>query len=250
MRLHAKAIALLGPSSWMVCLGGCKDVSVAGVRQLGVEYGTDGVDVVGCQNVGITGCCLHNGDDNIAIKAVSASAEQRWDHPVANIRISRSMFYNTKGGSAMEIGYETRTARIADVVFEDIDVLGVHNHGSVFGIHNGDRAIVENILWENIRVEHHYDKLVDFRNLFSRWNHDQQRGHIRDITLRNIHVHSSIFNPGYTLSVIAGYDAEHAVERVHFEDFQLQGKTVVNADQLDLVTRHARQITFAAASPP
>ena len=65
----------------------------------------------------------------------------------------------------MEIGYETQTDRISDIVFQDIDVLGVHQFGSVFGIHNGDRAGGKCLMEEN-SVEHHYDKLVDFRTLF------------------------------------------------------------------------------------
>jgi hypothetical protein len=238
-------ILMLGPCGWMLCLGGCQDVTVSGLRQLAVELGTDGIDVVGSRDINILGCCLHNGDDNIAIKAFTVDALVRWDEPVSNIRVSGCRFYNINGGSAMEIGYETRTDRISDIVFQNIDVMAVHQFGSVFGIHNGDRATVENILWQDVRVEHHYDKLVDFRTLVSRWNHDQQRGHIRNITLRHIRVHSSIYNPGYTLSVISGIDADHAVSDVRFEDFKLGGRRVSNADQLDLVTRHAERIVFA-----
>jgi len=152
--------------------------------------------------------------------------------------------YNLNGGSAMEIGYETRTERISNIHFENIDVLGVHCFGSVFGIHNGDRALVENILWENIRVEHHYDRLVDFRITKSRWNRDKERGLVRNVTLRNIQVSQSEHNAGYTLSMLVGCDAAHPVSGIYFENFKLGGVRVLSADQLDLVTRNADNITF------
>jgi hypothetical protein len=239
-------------SGWMIHLGDCEGVEIRGVRELSQALGTDGVDIVGSRHVAVIGCCFHNGDDNIAVKAIDFSAipgRPAGDHhdfsgPVAHIRVQGCVFHNLHGGSSMEIGYETRTARIHDVRFDDIDVLAVHHFGSVFGIHNGDRATVEDIHWSNIRVEHHYDKLIDFRVLHSRWNHDYERGRIRDVSLRDITVASSPYNPGYSLSVIAGYDADHAVERVTVENFRLGNVHVRNADQLDLVTRHAHAITF------
>jgi hypothetical protein len=42
-------------------------------------------------------------------------------------------------------------------------VIAAHGEGGVFTIHNGDRACISRVLYEDIRVEHFYDKLVDFR---------------------------------------------------------------------------------------
>ncbi|HSI07865.1 MAG: glycosyl hydrolase family 28 protein [Rariglobus sp.] len=240
-------ILMLSPCSWMVVLGGCSDVEVSGVRQIADDVSSDGVDIVGSKRIRVTGCILHNGDDNIAIKALNDNPGQnheRWSGNVEDVIVSRCIFYNTHGGSAMEIGYETSTDHIRDIRFEDIDVLAVHNFGSVFGIHTGDRAQVENVTWENIRVEHHYDKLVDIRVLWSRWNRDSERGRVRNLVFRNIRVVQSPPNAGYTLSVIAGYDAAHTVSGVLFDRFELGGRHVLNADQLDLVTRHADNVTF------
>jgi hypothetical protein len=245
-------ILITAEENWMILLGRCEDVLIQRVRQIGSGHGTDGIDIVGSKNVTINGCCLHNGDDNIVLKAIDFSANL--SHPgspgedfaadVENVRVSDCVLYNTHGGSAMEIGYETRTSRIHDVRFENIDVLAVHEYGSVFGIHNGDRATVEDIHWRNIRVEHHYDKLIDFRVLKSRWNFDAERGRIRDVSLTNIQVFPSIYNAGYTLSVMAGYDADHPVENIRLQNFRHGSVHVLHPDQLDLVTRHAQGITF------
>jgi hypothetical protein len=253
---HVEDILMLSPCSWMVVLGGCSDVEVSGVRQIADDVSSDGVDIVGSKRIRVSGCILHNGDDNIAIKAirdnpghtdrvvVPGHENDDWDGPVEDVVVSRCIFFNTHGGSAMEIGYETCTDHIHNIRFEDIDVLAVHNFGSVFGIHTGDRARVENVTWENIRVEHHYDKLVDIRVLWSRWNRDPERGRVCNLVFRNIRVVQSPPNAGYTLSVIAGYDATHTVSDVLFDHFELGGRHVLNADQLDLVTRHADNVIF------
>lgn len=68
-----------------------------------------------------------------------------------------------------------------------------------------------------IRIEHHYEKLVDFRIVKSRWSKDAERGQIRNVTLRNIEVAISVFNPGYSCSLIGGFDAQHTVEHVLFD---------------------------------
>jgi hypothetical protein len=246
-RCRVENILMLSPSSWMVVFGGSSDMEVRGVRQIADTVSSDGIDIVGSRLVRVTGCMLHNGDDNIAIKALEDNPGQNhelWNGEVSDVVVSGCCFYNIHGGSAMEIGYETCTDLIRDIRFSDIDVLAVHNFGSVFGIHTGDRAVVENITWENIRVEHHYDKLVDIRILWSRWNRDAERGRVRNLTLRNIRAVQIPPNVGYTLSVIAGYDADHPVTGVLIEDFELGGRRVTNADQLDLVTRHAHEIVF------
>ena len=248
-------LLMVGPCQWMVVLGGCEHVEVRGIRQIAREMSSDGIDIVGSRHVRVSGCCLHNGDDNIAIKALHnvSSPEDRvvpglpvedWKGTVEDIVVSGSVFYNIHGGSAMEIGYETSTDHIRDIRFEDIDVLAVHEFGSVFGIHNGDRARVENVTWDDIRVEHHFDTLVDFRTLKARWNLDAERGTVHNVTLRNIRVAKSPYNDGYTVSILSGYDAAHPVTGVVFENFELGGVVVGDADQLDLVTRHAHGIVF------
>lgn len=249
-------ILMLSPSSWMIVFGGSADMEANGVRQIADSVSSDGVDIVGSHRVRVTGCMLHNGDDNIAIKAIFRNPGQGdravvpgrenedWNGTVEDVVVSGCSFYNIHGGSAMEIGYETSTDHIRNIRFSDIDVLAVHNFGSVFGIHTGDRALVENITWENIRVEHHYDKLVDIRVLWSRWNRDAERGTVRNLVFRNISVVQIPPNVGYTLSVIAGYDAEHPVRDVLFENFELGGRRVASADHLDLVTRHAHNLIF------
>ena len=243
-RVHVSGIVMIEPTSWMLVFACCRDVHVDGLKQIGSCMSSDGIDIVGSRDVLIENCCLRNDDDNIAIKAGIFEKTRDWIGDVDNVVVRRCTFLNGQPGNAMEIGYELSTERVNNVVFEDIDVINAHGDGAVFSIHNGDRAIVENIRWENIRVEHYWDKLVDLRVVRSRYNKDTERGIIRNIHLKNIRVVHSYFNPGCSISLISGYSAKKPVQGVTFEDFYLNDKKITSADELELHTRNAEGIRF------
>jgi hypothetical protein len=137
-----------------------------------------------------------------------------------------------------------RTSSIRNIRFTNCDILGVHGYGGVFGIHNADHATVSDVLYENIRVEHYYNKLIDLKVIKSMWGKDPERGQIRNVVFRNIDVTQSIYNSGYSMSLIGGYDSTHTVENILFENFRLNGGKVTNADQLELYVKQAKDIRF------
>jgi len=207
---------------------------------------------VSTRDVLIEGCFLRNNDDCVVIKAmqfhnrpeVALNNGVARNNDVENILVRDCTFVNDRGGNAMEIGYELRADHIRNVSFINCDVLSVHGHGAAFAIHNGDHALVSDILYEDIRIEHYYDKLVDIRVLHSQWNRDPERGQVRNIVFRNIRAMPTKNNEGYTISVIGGFDSEHTVEGVVFENCYLNEQKVETADQLDLYIKHASGIEF------
>ncbi|MET0263077.1 MAG: glycosyl hydrolase family 28 protein [Rariglobus sp.] len=242
--VHVADIIMIEPTSWMLVFGCCQDVHVTGLKQIGSCMSSDGIDVCASRDVLIENCCLRNDDDNIAVKAGIFDKTRRWEGNIENVHVRHCVFLNGQPGNAMEIGYELSTDRVSNIVFEDIDVINAHGDGAVFSIHNGDRAIVENIRWENIRVEHYWDKLVDFRVVRSRYNRDAERGIIRNIHLKNIRVVHAYFNPGCSVSLISGYNAKKPVRDVIIEDFYLNDQKITSADELELHTRNAEGIRF------
>ena len=72
------------------------------------------------------------------------------DRPVRNVRFHRCVVW-CDWGRAMEIGAETCAPEIADIVFEDCDIVRT-THISM-DIQHGDRAAIRNIRFESIRVE-------------------------------------------------------------------------------------------------
>ncbi len=242
-------VIMVRPSLWMIVVDHCEDVVVENVKQIGVCSSSDGVDVVGSRRVRISNCFLRNGDDCVALKALNI-AENKTRTEIANVAdvtVEGCTLLSYLGGSAMEIGYELQCERVSGIRFQNCDVVAVHQFGSVFGIHNSDAALVEDVTWSDVRVEHHYDKLVDLRIVKSRWGKDAFRGQIRHVVLKDIQVQTLPYNAGYSCSIIGGYDAEHTVEGVSFENFRVDGLLISNADELSLFTRRASEISFVGA---
>jgi hypothetical protein len=239
-------IVMIHPSTWMVTAARCDRVQIRNLKQIGECVSSDGIDVVGSQNVLIENCFLLNNDDCIAVKSHYGhhphARYEDWRGDVRHVEVRDCVFLNARAGNVMEIGFELQTDSISDITFRNIDVLSGHGEGGVFTIHNGDNATVSRILWEDIRVEHFYDKLVDFRILNSRWSGpNSARGQIRDVHLKNIRVVQDIYN---SPSLIGGYDENHTVEGVVFEDFYIGDKAITSADELHLFHKHAKKIRF------
>jgi hypothetical protein len=241
-------ITVVEPSSWIIVLGICRNITVRNIKELGSVGSTDGTDIVGSKEILVENCFFRNGDDCIAIKSLDLrsheSATLDFSSNVKDVEIKGCSFLSYIGGQALEIGHELRTDSITNIRFIDCDILGVHGFGGVFGIHNSDHATVSNVLYENIRVEHHYDKLIDIRIIKSRWSVDSERGQIQNIIFRNIDVAISEYNPGYSMSVIGGYDNGHLVQNVLFENIKLNGKKIGSADELDLYCKQVKNVFF------
>lgn len=236
---------MIRPASWMLALAACEHVHVRRVRQIGEIVTSDGIDIVGSRHVRIDNCFLKNNDDCVAIKAIAGGDYQFLDsdpaRDVFDVCVERCVLWNDRAGNVMEIGFETRCDSIGDVIFRDIDVIGAHGYGGVFTIHNGDRAIVRDVLYEDIRVEHMYDRMVDFQVLHSRYSKDAARGRIRNVTLRRVRTLPDQYN---TINLLGGYDAAHTVENITFDDVWIGERRVRGPDDLGLFTRHADHLAF------
>lgn len=238
-----KDITIINPPSWTVVLGACQDFLCSNIKTLGYNISTDGIDICGSKDIVIENCFIKCNDDCIVIKAFkNAKGTVNWAKDVENIRVSNCVFQTVNNGAIMEIGHELTTDRVQGVIFEDCDVLGAHGFGSVFSIQNADRAAVSDVLYQNIYVEHCYDKLINFRVMDSMFAKGNERGSIRNITLRNIHWHSNIYNNGYTVSHIGGYDHGHTAEDIKITDFYINDEKVKDIDRLNIFTRHCSNI--------
>jgi polygalacturonase len=114
----------------------------------------DGIDVVGSRNVLIDNCFIRTKDDCIAIKAgVNYFTDFESGGNVKNVTVQNSVFWNGTWGNGLEIGFETRAGTMENIVFRNLDIIHVER-GGTFTIHNGDRAVVKNVLYEDIHFEY------------------------------------------------------------------------------------------------
>ncbi len=254
--VEVRNVTLIQPRTWTHVLYGSENVLILNIHQIGDGCGNDGIDIMNSRNVWIEGGFIHSGDDCIAVKAQCLeSANKRVDgvdyrsaYTMASedIVVNGLTVLNDGGGNALEIGHELRCDTVQNILFKNIDILGVHGHGAAFSIHNCDRATVQNIVYRNIRVEHYYEKLFSLRVTKSRYHFDREYGRIRNILFDHLRIREEIYNPGYSCSVIGGHDAEHQVESVHFRNVTLGERLLRNMEDWDCYTRFCSGLTFSA----
>ena len=244
---------ILNPSSWSCVLGACDQAVVRDLRVFGDVVCSDGIDLCGCRETLVEDCLLVCNDDCVAIKAVdlrrhsgstAPETDRDWRRDIRDIEVRRCVLANGPSGNAVEIGGETSCESIRGIRYHDCDICCVHGYGAPFSIRVCDRAHVQDVRYERMRVEHHYDRLLNLRVLRDRYATDEERGRISNVRFEDVHVHHHACNEGNTDALIGGYDDQHRVVGVHFSNFVLGDRRVLNAHQIDLLTRAADGIEF------
>lgn len=124
------------------------DVTIDNVKVFGQwRYNTDGIDIVNCRDIMIKNSFIHSFDDTITIKGID-----RYDH-IDNERIAvDNCVLWCDWGKCCEIGIETACRFYRDITFRNCDVLRASY--AALDIENGDYAEIQNVLFEDIRVEY------------------------------------------------------------------------------------------------
>ncbi|MBQ2675787.1 MAG: hypothetical protein IJF54_00095 [Clostridia bacterium] len=238
-----KDTTFVGAIDWTIVPINCDNVTIDGANIITWEVNGDGIDPVGSKNVYIKNCFLHCADDCISVKATD------YDHQEGctdcdNIQVSGCIMWNTKPGNAMEIGFETRCDNITNVSFVDCDVLHCvyegWQSGGVFTIHNGDRAVVSNVLYKNIRVENAEQKLFDFKVYKSHYSKDEERGFIKNIVAEDIYYFGEELPP----SILRGCDNQHGVKNMVIRGLYHNDKRLDNVLKARFIAESGSELTF------
>jgi polygalacturonase len=233
-------IILTENRSWSAPCFASKKVVYNNLKVVSSNDWDDGIDIVGSQNVLVNNCFIQSKDDCIAIKAgVNYFTNFSSDIRVDSIVVQNSVFWNGIWGNALEIGFETRTDTIQNISFRNCDIIHVEGPEGTFTIHNGDRALVRNVLYENIRVEDAQGWLIDFKILFSQYSKDKQRGRIENVVFKNIQVEGEHL----PYSQLIGFDEKCNISGVVLDGFYLHGIRV-NSTYNGLIATKFADIQF------
>ena len=255
-------------SAWTVYMTGTTGTRVDGVRILNpsVHYGNDGFDIDSSSDVRIENIFVRTNDDCVVVKNLR-------DVDTHDITVRHAVLWNMPtGGNGLEVGFESRNKPIHDIHFQEIDIIHVER-GSAISIHNGDAAMIEDVTYDDIRVEDARRKLFDFAVIYAQYGADKPaskvensqrldqggtwdgllsyspeekadrakfRGHIRNIRVTRLNV----VEGALPYSVIAGFDTEHDIENVLIEDLQYQGRPILNAKEAKCVIENAVGVDF------
>jgi len=269
LNAHLEGITVFNSSSWTVHLQGSSGTRVDGVRILNPESrnGDDGFDIDSSSDVDIRNIFVRTGDDCVAVKNLL-------NVPVNNIHVSSAVLWNMpNGGNALEIGYELRDAPVQHILFDNIDMVHIE-HGAALGIHNGDRAVVEDVTFSDIRIEEVRRKLIDFEIFYTAWSKDHpevgwpemvarmDRGGARDGrimestedarkhaasrgSIGNIRVSRiNILDGGFPYSILSGFDEAHRISGVHISSVSYLGRALQTAQDFRFFIEHADEPVF------
>jgi hypothetical protein len=266
--IQLEGITLVNSLSWQVVPAHCEDVTIHNIKIVSNNGSDDGIDLVRSRKVRIEGCFIHTKDDCIAIKSHMNYPGKEGNE---DILVSNSVFWNTEWGNALEIGFELRADTMKNISFRNCDIIHCDD-GAVFSIHNGDRSVVKDILFDNIRVEDARQKLFDLAIFLTQYSVDSPkdaaerklryqngpwdgtmhqtkeqkiaqapfRGYIRNITFRDIQVTDGIF----PFSVFCGYDENHLIENITIENLVVHGKKIQSEKEARLSTRFCKSIVI------
>ena len=269
---------VLNEHGWTIVPRQSERVTFRNIKLIGWSNNSDGIDISGCRDVTVDGCFLRNNDDCIPIKANRGNE----NHDVDGVRVLRSVFWNATGGNAIEIGFELRTKSIRNVLWRDCDIIHVED-GAAFSIHNGDWATVENIRFEDIRVEDACDELIDLSVGLSIYSDDcpseyarsnSKRKPIPDALraqpgtnnqsvwlrlpkeemdaramnrgqIKNIHFKNiHVLADCTPSSIIQGYDESRPVSGVTIEGLHMGNRPILSADEGRFRIERAENIRF------
>ncbi len=241
--VRIRDLTLVNNRCWGVVPVNCDKLLIDGINLITTELGRDGIDIVSSRDVHIRRCMIQSGDDCIVLKTGSPARLGRDCQAIHSVLVDECSLMNVNCGNALEIGHETCGPPVEDVTFRNCDVLGTHG-GATFSIHAYNSSPIRRVTYDNIRVEHFFAALIDFRTGRSRYTSTEEIGVIDEVLLKDIDVTASIYTPGYTLSVIGGQDAAHPVSNVTFENLRINGRKITNADELDLFFKHVQNVAF------
>lgn len=262
--VRIEGVILRDASQWGLACFGCRNVTISRIKEIGFwRYNTDGIDICNSQDVTISGSFVRSFDDSIVLKG-----ENSWDgiplidRPVRNIRVINVVIW-CDWGRALEIGAETQTPEVADVVFRDIDI--IRTGFIAMDIQLLDRAAVHDIRYENIHFHvddvspqplvqkgpadryapdpnvHYVPQLFMIIVVKSPISRDSQPGTVRGVFYKDIFVTGK---PKPT-SAIIGFDTEHDVRGVSIQNLRFNGKPATNAKEALLtLVKYAQPVRF------
>lgn len=213
--IRLEGIILRDSPTWTIPIRDSDHVTVKNVKLLGYRANSDGIDITGSSNVTVDDCFVRTLDDLIVVKTTLGNTRGS-----SHIMVKNCVLWN-QVAHALSIGAEI-TKDIENVLFTDCDI--IHDQGREWSlrIYHTDAATVDNVRFENIRIEESI-KCISLWINPAIWSSDQERGHIKGVTFRNIQAKGSPL----TLE-LKGFDESHIVENVLFKDVTLNGEALTD----------------------
>jgi hypothetical protein len=220
--LEFDGIIIRNGRSWTNTIINCDHVVYRNVKVISFRPGGDGINPLNSRHVTIDNCFFRCTDDCIAIKAPDTNQIAK------DIRVINNTMVGFAYSDGCTIGFETNGPSISDVFVKNCDIIQARGGSridghSAFSIICDGPSIIHNIRYEDIRVEADVLKLFELHITDGAKYGINPPGHIRGVHLKNI-----LWTSERPI-ILHGFDKNHKVENVIFENCAIAGKPLNNA---------------------
>ena len=214
-------------SGYAITAGQSEQVSITDFGYFSAGQWGDGIDIFSSSEILIDNSFLRCSDDCIALYT------HRWDYygDTRNVTISNSSLW-ADVAHPINVGTHGNTDKpetIENLVFSNIDVLDHRepqmDYQGCIALNPGDSNLVKNVRAQDIRVEDfRWGQLINMRVMFNKtYNTSVGRG-IDGVYIKNLSYNGTHANP----AIMVGYDADHAINNVTFQNLVINGKFIGN----------------------
>jgi hypothetical protein len=239
---NVNGIFIRNTKGWSNTLTDCHNSGYTNVKVFSYEaiYSVDGINPVSCTNFTIDDCFMRCRDDCVAIKSGDINLR------VDSVYVSNCVMVGWACSDGITIGFELNGGPVENIVVKNCDILYARGDGktqghSAFSIVCDGPAMVQNILFEDIRVENQ----VEFKNLEfivtdgTLYGTDPP-GHIKGVYLKNIEWENNVMP-----FIINGYSPDNMIEDIVFDKCSVGGKILTGITDADIRTnRFVKEIKF------
>jgi hypothetical protein len=229
-------VTFLDPAGWVINSNFNTDVVINRINIITARSNGDGVSIQSNHNVLVTNSFVRSWDDSLVVKNYQEGT-------TSNIVFDNITIW-TDLAQSMEVGYETYGATMDNITFENITI--IHNfHLAAISIHNGDQALISNVVFRNIIIEDAQmtgenldedfdDILIDITIVYvPHWSTSSIRGNVENILITNVVVLNA--RDGLKIRVI-GYDDTHLVTRVTIRGLIIEGVAIDEITDMEVIT--------------
>lgn len=207
-------------------------MTVKNLKAFSCKGWSDGIDLMCCRNVVVDNVFLRNSDDCIAIY----NHRWNWWGGSSDITVQNSVLWADIAHPINMGGHgdpDSLTGEVLEnVTVRNIDILEHDEDDPLYqgsmNIDCGDKNIVRNVLFEDIRVESIQEgRLFCLKVLYNPKYNKAPGNSIEEITFRNITYDGVGENP----SLIKGIDENHSVRNITFENVVINGKRMKDVNE-------------------
>ncbi|MET9352460.1 right-handed parallel beta-helix repeat-containing protein [Streptomyces sp. NPDC006617] len=240
-------VTMLNPNGYAVQVGQSTHVSIKDMAAFSSKGWGDGIDVFSSSHVTIDGVFMRNSDDCVAIYT------HRWEYygDTKNITVRDSTLW-ADVAHPVNVGTHGNTDHpevLENLLFQNLDICDHREpqmgYQGCIALNTGDSNLIRNVKVDGVRVEDfRWGQLIHMRVMYNtKYNTSVGRG-IENVYVKDL----SYTGKPLATCMLLGYDADHPVKDVTFENLVVNGQVIADSMRkpgwyltTDFVPMHANE---------